>query len=154
MTEYSAGPLVHACTQCGACEPVCPALLSPMRLHAAIRRLDWADPDLVGLSACTECGDCLPVCPSAIGLVADFRYAKAEIAWQRELLARADAARRRFLARRQRLAEAAEARNRALAAKSENPTASADAAVDLLQAALARARTKHLAKKAEVDGGA
>jgi electron transport complex protein RnfC len=124
-----------------------------MRLHAAIRRLDWADPDLVGLSACTECGDCLPVCPSAIELVADFRYAKAEIAWQRERLARADAARRRFLARRQRLAEEATARSRALAANSANPVASAAAAVDLLQAALARARKKHLATP-PVDGGA
>lgn len=124
-----------------------------MQLHVDIRRLDWASPALAALHACTECGDCEPICPSHIPLLADFSYAKAELAWQREVLARADAARRRFVARRQRLAEEANVRSRVLTAARANSFDSADAAVDLLQATLARVRKKQQTGTEPVCGG-
>ncbi|MGD9583185.1 MAG: 4Fe-4S dicluster domain-containing protein [Lysobacterales bacterium] len=144
MTEPLSGnrPTEQACTRCGACQPVCPQGLSPMALHLAVRALDWPQLSTLRLNDCTECAACEPVCPSAIALVADFRFARAYLAWHAAERERADAARARYQARQKRLAAEEIGRQQRLRA-AEPPAADAAAATrSMLEAALARARDK------------
>ncbi len=144
MTESIAGkhPTEQACTRCGACLPVCPAGLSPTDLHLAIRALDWPRVAALRIDACNECAACEPVCPSAIALVADFRFARAELDWRAAEQQRAEAARARYQARQRRLAtQQAELRQR-LQSVSQPAADAAESTRSMLEAALARSRSK------------
>lgn len=113
-----------------------------MALHLAVRALDWPQLSTLRLNDCTECAACEPVCPSAIALVADFRFARAYLAWHAAERERADAARARYQARQKRLAAEEIGRQQRLRA-AEPPAADAAAATrSMLEAALARARDK------------
>ena len=130
------------CTRCGACLAVCPAALTPSLLHLAIRARDWAQVVELHIDACTECAACEPVCPSAINLVADFRYARADLAWQRAELERADSARRRYQARTRRLSGTAVLPEPLVPSASTPTTSPGDSPRSLLQAALARSQQR------------
>lgn len=91
------------CIRCGECARVCPALLLPQSLQAAIRNELWDDTADLGLADCIECGCCDFVCPSHIPLVEWFRFGKSSLHAlnrEREL---ASKARERFEAREARL---------------------------------------------------
>lgn len=69
-------PPPHPCIQCGACDPVCPAALSPRRLHQLAQ--DDATEAMVknDLMHCLSCRRCDAACPSAIPLTAQFIHHK------------------------------------------------------------------------------
>ncbi|WP_335338207.1 electron transport complex subunit RsxC [Lacimicrobium alkaliphilum] len=91
------------CIRCSACADACPAELLPQQLfwHAQAKELDKAKD--YNLFDCIECGACAYVCPSKIPLVHYYRIAKAEIRTEEEEKQKADKARERFEARKQRL---------------------------------------------------
>lgn len=98
----------QACIRCGLCEQACPAQLLPQQLYwfAKGKEFDKArDHDLFD---CIECGACAYVCPSNIPLVQYYRFAKSEIRNEELEQRRADHARARFEARKQRLEREAE----------------------------------------------
>lgn len=84
----------------------CPEGLNPEALFFALVQDEFATARAARLDACSECDRCVDVCPSHVPLLDWFRWGKAEL---RER-ARADDARRRFLARNARLAREREAR--------------------------------------------
>ncbi|HET7221638.1 MAG TPA: 4Fe-4S dicluster domain-containing protein [Rhodanobacteraceae bacterium] len=94
------------CIHCGDCARACPDALNPEALFFSLTHDDFAAAHTARLDACSECSRCVEVCPSHIPLLDWFRWGKAEL---RER-ARADDARRRFLARNMRLAREREAR--------------------------------------------
>lgn len=107
------GPVLP-CIRCGDCATVCPIQLLPQQL------LWYADADDesrlrdYGLTDCIECGCCDLVCPSRIPLTSTFRFAKGRIRELEDEKARAERARQRFEARRDRLERDAEERTREL----------------------------------------
>lgn len=129
------------CIRCGECMRVCPARLLPQQLQAYARVLDMEQLQEHGLFDCIECGCCDLVCPSHIPLVDWYRYAKAELRTRGQAEAEAQAAKRRFEARGERLQRQAEEREAQRAAKSAAP--------DAVQAAIARARARKDAESQE-----
>lgn len=123
------------CIRCGDCASACPARLQPQLLHARLVALDAPGAQALGLVACIECGACDTVCPSAIPLTAGFVAARREArlgVFQRE---QADAARRRFERRVERLQRECEQASLAQAARLKRVSGAA-------AAALAKARAK------------
>lgn len=106
------------CIRCGACAEACPATLLPQQLLWYAKAKDHDQLKKHYLQDCIECGACSYVCPSEIPLVHYYRVAKAEIREQAREELKAEQARARFEARKERLEqEKAEraARNQALA---------------------------------------
>ena len=127
------------CIHCGDCVRACPDALNPEALFFALVRDDFASTRAARLDACSECNRCVEVCPSHIPLLDWFRWGKSEL---RER-ARAEKARRHFLARNARLArERAEraARRREIPSPAALPTQTISHAEVL--AAIARGRAK------------
>ncbi|KHT54832.1 electron transporter RnfC [Alteromonas macleodii] len=159
------------CIRCSACADACPASLLPQQMfwHAKAKEYDKAEE--YDLFDCIECGACAYVCPSEIPLVHYYRQAKSEIRIQRDEKNKAEKAKQRFEARKERLEreklereekhrKAKEARLAANKAKEENAVAdNANSAVDAVDAgateakdkvaaALARAKAKKAAMQA------
>lgn len=142
VTNLSAEFASRDCISCGACVEACPEGLSPQFLHQSIRKFDWKMIASLALASCSECALCEPVCPSRIALVSDFRYAKAELAWQEGRRNRANAARARFNARNIRLAAEQAERRQTLAKRSNALDKNARPLPDAIASALARAKLK------------
>ncbi|MEC8965856.1 MAG: electron transport complex subunit RsxC [Pseudomonadota bacterium] len=160
------------CIRCSACADACPASLLPQQMfwHAKAKEYDKAEE--YDLFDCIECGACAYVCPSEIPLVHYYRQAKSEIRIQRDEKNKAEKAKQRFEARKERLEreklereekhrKAKEARLAANKAKEENAVAdNANSAVDAgateakdkVAAALARAKAKKAAMQANAKG--
>lgn len=159
------------CIRCSACADACPVSLLPQQMfwHAKAKELEKAqDYDLFD---CIECGACAYVCPSEIPLVHYYRQAKSEIRLQRDEKNKAEKAKQRFEARKERLEreklereakhrkakEARLAANKAKEHASTEPTSIAqvstgdNAAKDKVAAALARAKAKKAAMQADSD---
>lgn len=156
------------CIRCSACADACPASLLPQQMfwHAKAKEYDKAEE--YDLFDCIECGACAYVCPSEIPLVHYYRQAKSEIRIQRDEKNKAEKAKQRFEARKERLEreklereekhrKAKEARLAANKAKEESAVAdNANSAVDAgateakdkVAAALARAKAKKAAMQA------
>ncbi len=159
------------CIRCSACADACPASLLPQQMfwHAKAKEYDKAEE--YDLFDCIECGACAYVCPSEIPLVHYYRQAKSEIRIQRDEKNKAEKAKQRFEARKERLEreklereekhrKAKEARLAANKAKEENAVAdNANSAVDAgateakdkVAAALARAKAKKAAMQANAN---
>lgn len=75
-------PAAMPCIRCGACEPVCPARLSPLLLHALAQDERWEEMEKQRLPDCLECRRCDEVCPSRIPLASSFAAGKRRIAAQ------------------------------------------------------------------------
>ncbi|WP_334018949.1 electron transport complex subunit RsxC [Alteromonas sp. S015] len=161
------------CIRCSACADACPASLLPQQMfwHAKAKEYDKAEE--YDLFDCIECGACAYVCPSEIPLVHYYRQAKSEIRIQRDEKNKAEKAKQRFEARKERLEreklereakhrKAKEARLAANKAKEQNAVAAdkANSAVDAgateakdkVAAALARAKAKKAAMQAPANG--
>ncbi len=91
------------CIRCGECATVCPIQLLPQQLHWYTNADDETRLREYGLTDCIECGCCDLVCPSHIPLTSTFRFAKSRIRELEDEKARAERARRRFEARRERI---------------------------------------------------
>ncbi len=157
------------CIRCSACADACPASLLPQQMfwHAKAKEYDKAEE--YDLFDCIECGACAYVCPSEIPLVHYYRQAKSEIRIQRDEKNKAEKAKQRFEARKERLEreklereakhrKAKEARLAANKAKEQNAAtdnannladATATEAKDKVAAALARAKAKKAAIQAK-----
>ena len=160
------------CIRCSACADACPASLLPQQMfwHAKAKEYDKAEE--YDLFDCIECGACAYVCPSEIPLVHYYRQAKSEIRIQRDEKNKAEKAKQRFEARKERLEreklereakhrKAKEARLAANKAKEQNAVAAKNAnnavdagateAKDKVAAALARAKAKKAAMQANAN---
>lgn len=143
------------CIRCGQCAEACPAQLLPQELQWSAKAQDHKQLTALNLFDCIECGACAYVCPSHIPLVHYYRVAKAEIRQQKLLDIKAEKAKHRFEARKQRLEreklareekhrKAAEARK----ARMNSGTEEANKEKSAVAAALARVK----AKKAQQAG--
>ena len=127
------GP-VRPCIRCGECAEVCPIQLLPQQLYWYARADDEQRVRDHGLIDCIECGCCDLVCPSHIALTAEFRVAKRRIRELDDEKARADRARRRFEARRERLEREAEEEEDSLRQQKERAkSAGADAIAEIMR---------------------
>jgi len=130
------------CIRCGECAVVCPIQLQPQQLFWYACSDNEKQLRQHGLTDCIECGCCDLVCPSHIPLTADFRQAKARMQELADEIARAERARLRFEARKERVEREQQTRDRELALqKTEAKSAGAKAIDEIV------ARTK----KKQVD---
>lgn len=142
------------CIRCGQCADVCPTNLLPQELQWSAKAKDYPQLNKLNLSDCIDCGACAYVCPSHIPLVQYYRIAKAEIRQQQQQELKAEKAKARFEARKQRLEKekrarelkhkkAAEARKAAM----NKATPEATEAKSAVAAALARVKAKKAANQ-------
>jgi len=118
----AAGPEMD-CIRCGACAEVCPAVLLPQQLVWYAKAKDYDQLKSYNLADCIECGACAYVCPSEIPLVQYYRVAKAEIRELAREELKAEQAKARFEARKERLERDKQLRaerNQALAAQRQS----------------------------------
>ncbi|WP_324738002.1 electron transport complex subunit RsxC [Pseudoalteromonas sp. CuT4-3] len=92
-----------ACIRCSACADACPASLLPQQLQWFAKSKEYDKLQEHNLFDCIECGACAYVCPSEIPLVQYYRVAKVEIKEQQAEKIKADRAKERFDARKERL---------------------------------------------------
>lgn len=64
------------CINCGLCDKVCPAKISPMSLDKVIINTDMVKAKEMGVQACTRCGCCSFICPAKRHLTQRMQYAK------------------------------------------------------------------------------
>lgn len=149
VSPYSTGTKEVECIRCGQCADVCPAQLLPQELQWSAKAKDQPQLTKLNLFDCIECGACAYVCPSQIPLVHYYRVAKAEIRQQKLLDIKAEKAKVRFEARKERLErekivraekhkKAAEARK----ARMNSGTSEAKTEKSAVAAALARVKAK------------
>ena len=70
----------RSCIRCSRCVDVCPVDILPNLIaqYARKNRFDWAEK--YGVLDCMECGVCAYVCPAKIPLVQLIKYAKSQLA--------------------------------------------------------------------------
>ena len=134
-------PARTPCIRCGQCVDACPVALSPLQLLRDLETDRLPSARAHGLPDCTECGRCDPVCPSRIPLLQTFRAGKHALQAEQRAIARADAARARYLARQQRLTRDQDDRRERLAVQTAQ-AASADAVAAAIERANARRRAR------------
>ncbi|URQ91610.1 electron transport complex subunit RsxC [Pseudoalteromonas sp. SCSIO 43101] len=128
-----------ACIRCSACADACPASLLPQQLQWFAKSKEYDKLNEHNLFDCIECGACAYVCPSEIPLVQYYRVAKAEIKEQQAEQIKAERAKERFEARKERLErEQEERQNR----HKRKPAAKSDSEKQKVADALARVKTK------------
>ncbi|WP_405128012.1 electron transport complex subunit RsxC [Pseudoalteromonas sp. PB2-1] len=132
-----------ACIRCSACADACPASLLPQQLQWFAKSKEYDKLNEHNLFDCIECGACAYVCPSEIPLVQYYRVAKAEIKEQQAEQIKAERAKERFEARKERLErEQEERQNR----HKRKPAAKSDGEKQKVADALARVKSKSDAK--------
>lgn len=127
------------CIRCGACAEVCPAGLLPQQLYWYARAGHLERVQDYRLFDCIECGCCDIACPSHIPLTQQFRAAKGVVLAKRRERDRAEHARARFEARKQR--KELERRQRAEAALRKKEALKRPGAAEIA-AAIQRARAR------------
>ncbi|BED89630.1 electron transport complex subunit C [Pseudoalteromonas sp. MM1] len=128
-----------ACIRCSACADACPASLLPQQLQWFAKSKEYDKLQEHNLFDCIECGACAYVCPSEIPLVQYYRVAKVEIKEQQAEKIKADRAKERFDARKERLErEQQERQNR----HKRKPAAKSDDEKQKVADALARVKNK------------
>ncbi|WP_165729533.1 electron transport complex subunit RsxC [Pseudoalteromonas sp. 31A1] len=128
-----------ACIRCSACADACPASLLPQQLQWFAKSKEYDKLQEHNLFDCIECGACAYVCPSEIPLVQYYRVAKVEIKEQQAEKIKADRAKERFDARKERLErEQEERKNR----HKRKPAAKSDDEKQKVADALARVKNK------------
>jgi len=128
-----------ACIRCSACADACPASLLPQQLQWFAKSKEYDKLQEHNLFDCIECGACAYVCPSEIPLVQYYRVAKVEIKEQQAEKIKADRAKERFDARKERLErEQEERQNR----HKRKPAAKSDDEKQKVADALARVKNK------------
>ncbi|MGJ8691281.1 MAG: electron transport complex subunit RsxC [Thalassotalea sp.] len=137
------------CIRCGQCAEVCPSQLLPQEMQWSAKAHDYDRLKKLNLFDCIDCGACAYVCPSQIPLVQYYRVAKAEIRQQQVLEIKAEKAKARFEARKERLEREKRAREEkhrlaaeARRAKMNAKTPEAENAKSAVAAALARVKAK------------
>lgn len=150
--------LVMPCIRCGKCMQACPVKLLPQQMYWHTRARDFEKAAEHNLADCIECGACSYVCPSHIPLVDYFRFAKTEMRAQQQAAVKSSQARTRHEFheyRKQRDKEEREEKRRkqkeALMKKKAASSGAGDTKQDAIQAALARAKAKKEALKAEAE---
>jgi electron transport complex protein RnfC len=148
-SPYSTGSKEVECIRCGQCSDVCPSQLLPQELQWSAKAKDQQQLAKLNLFDCIECGACAYVCPSQIPLVHYYRVAKSEIRQQKQLDIKAEHAKVRFEARKERLARdkiAREEKHKAAAqARKErmnSGTTAGNNEISAVAAALARVKAK------------
>ena len=128
-----------ACIRCSACADACPASLLPQQLQWFAKSKEYDKLQEHNLFDCIECGACAYVCPSEIPLVQYYRIAKVEIKEQQADKIKADRAKERFDARKERLdREQEERQNR----HKRKPAAKSSDEKQKVAEALARVKNK------------
>ncbi|WP_462176890.1 electron transport complex subunit RsxC [Pseudoalteromonas gelatinilytica] len=128
-----------ACIRCSVCADACPASLLPQQLQWFAKSKEYDRLNEHNLFDCIECGACAYVCPSEIPLVQYYRVAKAEIKEQQAEQIKAERAKERFEARKERLErEQEERQNR----HKRKPAAKSDDEKQKVADALARVKAK------------
>ncbi|WP_404418554.1 electron transport complex subunit RsxC [Marinospirillum sp.] len=107
------------CIRCGRCEEVCPAQLLPQQLYFYAAHQAWSQAEEQQLFDCIECGACAWVCPSEIPLVQYYRYAKGQIRQLNADAEKAEQARLRFEARKERFEQEAKEKEAKRKARAE-----------------------------------
>lgn len=137
------------CIRCGQCADVCPSQLLPQEMQWSAKAKDYPQLQKLNLFDCIDCGACAYVCPSQIPLVQYYRVAKAEIRQLQLQEIKADKAKARFEARKERLEKEKAAREEksrlaaeARRAKMNANTPEANNAKSAVAAALARVKAK------------
>jgi electron transport complex protein RnfC len=148
-SPYSTGTGEIECIRCGQCSDVCPSQLLPQELQWSAKAKDQPQLEKLNLFDCIECGACAYVCPSQIPLVHYYRVAKSEIRTQKQLDIKAEHAKVRFEARKERLARdkvAREEKHKAAAearkARMNSGTPQAKTEKSAVAEALARVKAK------------
>lgn len=171
-TELPAPPPAQACIRCGLCAEACPASLLPQQMYWHARGQEFEKLEALNLFDCIECGACSYACPSNIPLVQYYRAAKSDIREMQQEKIKAEHSKARFEARKARIereeaekearrkarAEAAKAKA-AAAAAAKNTEAKPEvddkaAKVDVVQAAIERAKAKKQAQAADAGKAA
>jgi len=150
-SPYSTGSKEVECIRCGQCSDVCPSQLLPQELQWSAKAKDQQQLAKLNLFDCIECGACAYVCPSQIPLVHYYRVAKSEIRQQKQLDIKAEHAKVRFEARKERLARdkiAREEKHKAAAEARKARMNSGSTAGNNEKSAVAAALARVKAKKA------